>query len=72
MKEAVRPRSSHLCQEAPIPWEELPDRSILLNLPEMAMPNNRVVTTSSNLLTFIPLNILGQLKKPANSTPCLT
>ena len=67
MKSDVQPRNNGICQEAPIDWQDMPDRSIIVNREEVGLPNNRVVTTSSNLLTFVPLNILGQLKKPANS-----
>jgi hypothetical protein len=57
-----------LCREEKVDWQELSDRAIITNQPDRNVCNNRVVTTNSNFVTFIPLNLLRQLSKPANST----
>lgn len=50
----------------------LEHRCIETNVPDSRFCDNRVTTTNSNILTFVPVNILGQLSKPANSKPTLT
>ena len=44
----------------------MPDRKILTNLPDMALPNNKISTSKYTLVTFVPKNIFEQFSKMAN------
>lgn len=39
-----------------------------MNSPSEQYPSNAIKSTSTNLLTFVPLNLFGQLKNLANRT----
>lgn len=44
----------------------MPDRRIVTNVPDQEVVNNKIETTHSNFLTFVPINLLTQLAKPVN------
>lgn len=50
--------------------EEL--RQLTLTQPQLQYCSNEIKSTSSNVLTFVPLNLLHQLSNMANSTSVLS
>ena len=51
-----------------VQWKDMPDRSLFTNVPDKEVVNNKIETTHSNFITFVPINLLTQLAKPANGT----
>lgn len=49
-----------------VDWQEMPDRKILTNKPDLMLPTNKIETSKYNLITFFPKNIFEQFIKLAN------
>lgn len=54
------------CFNKLVDWKNMPDRKILTNVPDLALPNNKISTSKYSLMTFIPKNLLEQFSKMAN------
>ncbi|CAD8145283.1 unnamed protein product [Paramecium pentaurelia] len=49
------------------PAHQMNDRSIVSNVPDMAVPDNKITTSKySSIITFVPLNLIEQFSKLAN------
>ena len=55
-----------LCFKKSIEWQEMPDRTILTNKPDLLLIDNHIETSKYNLITFLPKNIFEQFSKLAN------
>lgn len=62
----VRTKTVFLCCKKKLPWEEQPDRTIRLNIPDRGIGDNAVITNKYSLLDFLPLNLYEQFSKLAN------
>lgn len=60
------PAKGCLCFKTPISWENMPDRTIITNLPDPQLPNNHIETSKYNILTFFPKNLKEQFTKLNN------
>lgn len=49
-----------------VDWKNMPDRKIMTNIPDLALPNNKISTSKYSLITFLPKNLLEQFSKMAN------
>ena len=59
-------RTKICCFKKPVEWKNMPDRKILMNIPDLELPNNKISTSKYTLLTFVPKNLLEQFTKMAN------
>ena len=49
-----------------VDWQEMPDRKILTNKPDLMLSTNKIETSKYNFITFFPKNIFEQFIKLAN------
>jgi phospholipid-transporting ATPase len=47
-------------------WQEMSDREILTNNPDLSLCNNAISTSKYSWMTFLPKNLLEQFTKMAN------
>ena len=47
-------------------WRNLPDRNLMINIPDMELPNNKISTSKYSFATFFPKNLFIQFSKIAN------
>lgn len=58
-------KKGFLFQSIP-PYSEMPNRSIITNVPDKDVTNNEIKTSKYNFLDFIPLNLMVQFSKLPN------
>lgn len=44
----------------------LPERMVYANVPDDAVPSNKISTSKYNVVTFLPMNLFEQFSKAAN------
>lgn len=55
-----------VCFRVPPPYSEMPNRSIVTNIPDHAVTPNIIKTSKYNFIDFIPLNLMVQFSKLPN------
>jgi phospholipid-transporting ATPase len=55
-----------ICFQTIPPYSEMPNRSIITNVPDREVADNSIKTSKYNLLDFIPLNLMVQFSKLPN------
>lgn len=60
------PIQKHKFLKKKIQWQDMPDRFIISNIADTALPDNSISTTKYTPLTFIPKNLMEQFSKLAN------
>jgi hypothetical protein len=60
------PVQKHKFFKQKIEWQNMPDRFIVSNIPDMELPDNSICTTKYTALTFLPKNLMEQFSKLAN------
>ena len=55
-----------VCFHSPPPYNEMPNRSIITNVPDYDVTDNRINTSKYNIIDFIPLNLWLQFTKLPN------
>lgn len=48
------------------PYSEMPNRSIITNVPDFAVADNSIKTSKYNVFDFVPLNLIVQFSKLPN------
>ena len=59
-------RENFLFMKRRPPWSQMPDRKIMINIPDVMVPNNRINTSKYNWISFVPANLFEQFSKIAN------
>lgn len=49
-----------------VPARMLPERMVYANIPDEAVPSNKISTSKYNMFTFLPMNLFEQFSKAAN------
>ena len=62
----VRKRSYLLCLKKKLPWQEQPDRAVIINKPDHAIGHNGIQTNKYTWIDVLPLNLYEQFSRLAN------
>ncbi len=54
------------CFQTIPPYQEMPNRSIITNVPDLDVDNNAIKTSKYTFFDFIPLNLMVQFSKLPN------